>query len=616
MAEAFLATRRIAMVVAVLLGLVFLAVPFTSPDADAQHDDPTTVTVDARGASLVVNATIVGEPKTITTVGGMHLVSELEVATALRGGEAGKIERLLVEIPGGEDASGLRQVVSHQPYFRPGDRVQVALEPAPDHEAGLIGALWGEERLPVYSVAGGIRGTSWIEGAAISQSDFFMSASAHASTDYSHHGGTWANFPITYSINPSGAPAGAVQAIREAMASWENVPDTGVDMIYTGTTSSPAPVGDHDNVVAWITPDNPADTYLAQTTWWMLPGDVIVAFDIVFNREYTFSVGAASNAYDIESVALHEFGHALGLGHANAASEIMFPSIYSNTTARVLGAGDIAGVQALYEPPATPTPTPTAEPTATATPGPTPSPEPTVTATPQPTATATPDPTATPEPTATPQPSPTPVEAEYGVLSGRITILQDGTPIFGAQVCARIEILDRENCAYSNVDGTYAIRDLATGNYAVYAIDPVKRFLENCAGTSPCETPQMFGISPTQGVAGLDIELDALFTASNPTPTVDPRIGDGSISGRVLGLDLSLPAIEVCATGQRLGVTNCAMTADDGSYTITDLPTDNYKVAIGDTGICYATSALSCDQFTPVGVVSPMARTGINQTLG
>ena len=59
---------------------------------------------------------------------------------------------------------------------------------------------------------------------------------------------------------------------------------------------------------------------------------------------------------------------------------------------------------------ATPTPSPTPEPTATPTPSPTPTPEPTATPTPEPT--ATPTPSSTPESTATPAPSSTPEPEE------------------------------------------------------------------------------------------------------------------------------------------------------------------------------------------------------------
>ena len=56
----------------------------------------------------------------------------------------------------------------------------------------------------------------------------------------------------------------------------------------------------------------------------------------------------ASNQVDLESVAVHEIGHNLGLGHSQVQNAIMFPSIPLGTTKRNLGQDDINGLQALY----------------------------------------------------------------------------------------------------------------------------------------------------------------------------------------------------------------------------------------------------------------------------
>ncbi|MEX1023977.1 MAG: matrixin family metalloprotease [Planctomycetota bacterium] len=50
---------------------------------------------------------------------------------------------------------------------------------------------------------------------------------------------------------------------------------------------------------------------------------------------------------DIQTVAAHEFGHALGLGHSAVSNATMYPA-YFGTAGRSLHADDIAGVQAIY----------------------------------------------------------------------------------------------------------------------------------------------------------------------------------------------------------------------------------------------------------------------------
>ncbi len=54
---------------------------------------------------------------------------------------------------------------------------------------------------------------------------------------------------------------------------------------------------------------------------------------------------------DFLTVAAHEFGHAIGLGHSRQRGALMFPS-YSGTQ-RFLAPDDIAGCQSLYGPPGT-----------------------------------------------------------------------------------------------------------------------------------------------------------------------------------------------------------------------------------------------------------------------
>lgn len=74
--------------------------------------------------------------------------------------------------------------------------------------------------------------------------------------------------------------------------------------------------------------------------------------NIVFNGAdfvWTASADPETGRYDIESVALHEIGHTLGLAHSPVAVASLFPRLGSGSRrARKLSSDDIAGVTAIY----------------------------------------------------------------------------------------------------------------------------------------------------------------------------------------------------------------------------------------------------------------------------
>ncbi len=76
-----------------------------------------------------------------------------------------------------------------------------------------------------------------------------------------------------------------------------------------------------------------------------------IAGDIMFNTNMPYNVG---KTYDLFSVAMHEFGHALGLGESSVAGSVMYSTYQGVKTG--LSSDDIAGIQSIYSASAARTP--------------------------------------------------------------------------------------------------------------------------------------------------------------------------------------------------------------------------------------------------------------------
>lgn len=97
------------------------------------------------------------------------------------------------------------------------------------------------------------------------------------------------------------------------------------------------------------TPFDSANT-LAHTYYPAPPNPEPIAGDLHFNPAENWHVGAST---DIYTVALHETGHALGLGHTDNPDDVMYPYYQFGTA---LSVNDIGGVQSLYGAPGTSAP--------------------------------------------------------------------------------------------------------------------------------------------------------------------------------------------------------------------------------------------------------------------
>lgn len=139
------------------------------------------------------------------------------------------------------------------------------------------------------------------------------------------------NGPIPYFINERGTAEVSAAQMRDvvgrAFASWQAVPTAAIQSQFQGFTTVPPGLQDQRTSIGFL--DRPdLDRVLGATSFLLdsTTGEIREA-DIFFNTRFTWSVAPAGETgrVDLESVALHEIGHLLGLGHSAVGETEMIP---------------------------------------------------------------------------------------------------------------------------------------------------------------------------------------------------------------------------------------------------------------------------------------------------
>ncbi|KAH1063927.1 hypothetical protein J1N35_028914 [Gossypium stocksii] len=194
-----------------------------------------------------------------------------------------------------------------------------------------------------------INGTSSMNSGR--SSSFHTTGHLHTTAHFSFFPGTprWPSNrqDLTYSFLPGNGLTDEVKAVfTSAFQKWSTVTPltfTQVDSyssaditigFYTGDHGDGEPFDGVLGTLAHAFSPTSGRLHLDGDENWVVSGDVTKA--------------SVSTAVDLESVAVHEIGHLLGLGHSSVEDAIMYPSIASRTRKVELADDDIQGIQLLY----------------------------------------------------------------------------------------------------------------------------------------------------------------------------------------------------------------------------------------------------------------------------
>lgn len=162
----------------------------------------------------------------------------------------------------------------------------------------------------------------------------------------------WPNPPVNYTVNTGGADVPAQDALADIQAGAAAWNGTVSVLRYDGSTSKATAAYDGENAVFFSDVSSGgaiAVTYL----WYNKRMQVMLEFDMYFFEKawdffsLTRGTNSCSGGFYYQTIATHEFGHAVGIDHNRCTDSIMYPyASYCGTN--TVTAADLACLTKLY----------------------------------------------------------------------------------------------------------------------------------------------------------------------------------------------------------------------------------------------------------------------------
>jgi hypothetical protein len=180
----------------------------------------------------------------------------------------------------------------------------------------------------------------------------------------------WSDFPVRYFVTNTGVSQVSAQqfqtAVTRAFSTWHAVETAETSSQFVGFVQAPPVGSDGASILGFLNRPDQERTLAATTFTIDDTNGRILESDIYFNSTFLWSTSEAgvTDRFDVESIAVHEIGHLLGLSHSAlgetellaggrrviGAESVMFPIAFSrgNIADRALKADDIAGISDIY----------------------------------------------------------------------------------------------------------------------------------------------------------------------------------------------------------------------------------------------------------------------------